>query len=163
MMNLHKHSDTIITLLQPELLKKGGNIMLHKQIWWKDSELSKPACKHISSHGTTVDYGSKKKFVLWFVLKKRVVEEDWPQQHIEGIASHGGSQRRDTQSQGLQALHIHKIRESRNKSIQKPLRRRFLLTLIRLWSDNLTESLHPCFTFRIVFKAKVEFFDGWEN
>jgi hypothetical protein len=77
-------------------------------------------------------------FVLRFVLKKRVVEEGWPQQHIEGIASRGGSQRRDTQSQGLQALHIHKIRESRNKSIQKPLRRRFLLTLIRLWSDNLT-------------------------
>ncbi len=129
----------------------------------KDSELSEPACQHISCHGTTVDYGSKTMFVLRFVLKKRVVEEDGPQQHIEGIASRGGSQRRDTQSQGWQALHIHKIRESRNKSIQKPLRRRFLLTQIRLWSDNLTESLHPCFTFRIVFKVKVEFFDGWEN
>jgi hypothetical protein len=42
----------------------------------KDSELSKPACQHISSHGTTVDYGSKTMFVLRFVLKKRVVEED---------------------------------------------------------------------------------------
>lgn len=96
-------------------------------------------------------------------FEKRVVEEDWPQQHIEGIASRGGSQWRDTQSQGLQALHIHKIRESRNKTIQKSLRRRFLLTLIGLWSDNLTESLHPCFTFRIVFKVKVEFFYGWES
>jgi hypothetical protein len=42
----------------------------------KDSELSKPACQHISCHGTTVDYGSKTMFVLRFVLKKRVVEED---------------------------------------------------------------------------------------
>jgi hypothetical protein len=104
----------------------------------KDSELSKPACQHISCHGTPVDYGSKTMCCDLF-WKKEWFEEDWPQQHIEGIASRGGSQRRDTQSQELQALHIHKIRESRNKSIQKPLRRRFLLTLIRLWSDNLTE------------------------